>query len=63
MCDCLDTDRYLCWAKRHELDIDATSTVRNAVIADGGPCLCHCHDGDGEAWTNELQQDADAVSA
>lgn len=40
---CRDVDRYECWQKRYELTIDATSTIHNAVIEDGGPCLCLCH--------------------
>lgn len=50
-CACQDDDPYLCWAKRYLLDCDATSTLRAAVINDGGPCLCWCHDED--EWADE----------
>ena len=45
-CACHDADPYLCWGKRYLLDIDATSTIRSAVITNGGPCRCWCHDPD-----------------
>ena len=52
-CACQDNDPYLCWTKRYPLDCDATSTIRSAVINDGGPCLCSCHSED--EWTDEFE--------
>lgn len=56
-CACQDADEYLCWGKRYSLGVDATSTIRAAVITDGGPCQCWCHDED--EWADYLAQRAE----
>ena len=54
MCACRDDDPYLCWAKRYDLDIEARITIMSAVINDGGPCQCSCHDEDEAEWLDDL---------
>lgn len=42
-CACHATDPYACWSSRYDVE-------ESAVEEDGGPCMCDCHEGEGDEW-------------